>query len=292
MDLPVGSVAAVIPKGPFDPNAARTIPSRRAQFFANYFLQNFSLRDSIIHYIEKNPKTWELYQKLIKSCKYFFVKNTILVVRRLSYNKNDLWFAKADGDVDKVLIDLNKIKCKFWVTEKFDVFPYVTNYNPNILSSNIPKLYKCDAMFLHLKGQTISSYDHSFFISDAEEIFFEDVTVKDENGKLLPLEKLIEGSIKVETIYIFGPTMTSKTFNELTKLPHFANLDYLTLDGLHEDFDVEDFYINQRTLFRLYFDSSVSDGYKARIKEIIDEINATEEFNYRPPVIQFYELDE
>uniref|UniRef100_A0A914Q7N9 DUF38 domain-containing protein n=1 Tax=Panagrolaimus davidi TaxID=227884 RepID=A0A914Q7N9_9BILA len=290
MYLPVGSTAAVwdlrFPRG-----VRATIPSRRAQFFAQYFRQNFSLPDSIMRYTEKNPKTWKLYQKMIRTCKDFFVKNPILVVRRLSHNKNDVWFA------DQLLIDLKKIKCKFWVTEKFFVFQNVEDYVPNIVSSNVPKLYKCEAKFVYLTCHTISYYDLSFLISDAEKIVFIDVTLKDENGKILPLEKLIEACIKAERIEIIRPTMTSKTFNELVRIPHFANLRSLTLDGLHEDFDIEAFYVymkkNRFTYFELYFESSISDGYKARIEEIIDnEINATEEFDYVPPSIQFNVLDE
>uniref|UniRef100_A0A914Q4I5 Uncharacterized protein n=1 Tax=Panagrolaimus davidi TaxID=227884 RepID=A0A914Q4I5_9BILA len=289
MDLPVGSIAAVISRHSFGPKGvkATTITSRRAKFFAKYFRQNFSLPDSIMHYIAKNPKIWKLYQKMIWTCKYFFVKNPVLVVRRLSHNKGDGWFA------DQLLIDLNKIKCKFWITEEISVFPDVEDYNPNILSSNISKLYKCDAMFLDLKGQTIRYCDFSFFISNAADTVFEDVTLKDENGKILPLEKLIETSIKARRIQI--PTMTSKTFNELRK-PHFAKLESLILYGLHEDFDIEAFYIymkkNQHTFFELCFDHSVSDGYKARIEEIIDEINATEEFDYVAPSILLNLFDE
>uniref|UniRef100_A0A914Q204 Uncharacterized protein n=1 Tax=Panagrolaimus davidi TaxID=227884 RepID=A0A914Q204_9BILA len=288
MNLPVGSIATVW--NFLGSKRVTTIDSKRTKFFAMYFCQNFGLANSVMHYIAKNPKTWKLYQKMIRTCKYFFVKNPILVVRCLSHNKDDLWFA------DQILIDLNKIKCKFWVVEDFMVFLNVKTYNPNIVSSSIPKLYKCDFMFLHLMGQTISYYDLSFFISGAETIAFEDVTLKDENGKILPLEKLIEASVKAQRIDIIRPTMTSKTFHELTKIPHFANLSSLILDGLHEDFDVEAFYVymkkNQCTKFELYFVSSISDEYKARIEEIIDEINATEKFNYKTPSIHFYKIGE
>uniref|UniRef100_A0A914QT93 Uncharacterized protein n=1 Tax=Panagrolaimus davidi TaxID=227884 RepID=A0A914QT93_9BILA len=290
MDLPVGSIAAVISWDFLGPNGigATTIPSRRAQFFAKYFRQNFSLPDSILHHIAKNPKTWKLYQKMIRTCKYFFVKNPILVIRCLSHNKGDEWSA------DQLLIDLNKLKCKFWVTEEISVFPVVEDYNQNVLSSIIPKLYKCDVIFLNLTGQTISYCDLSFVISDAEKINFEDVTLKDENGEILPLEKLIEASIKAQRIRIIRPTMTSKTFNELTKIPHFANLDSLTLYDLHEDFDIEAFYVymkkNRRTKFELCFDKSISDGYKARVEEIIDEIKSTKVFDYLPPLVYVYML--
>uniref|UniRef100_A0A914Q9A9 Uncharacterized protein n=1 Tax=Panagrolaimus davidi TaxID=227884 RepID=A0A914Q9A9_9BILA len=236
-----------------------------------------------MHYIENNPKTWKVYQKMIQTCKDFFVKNPILVVRRLSHNKDDVWFA------DQLLIDLKKIKCKFWVIEELRVQPFsgVEDYNPNILSLYISKLYKCDAHFLYFIGQIISYYDLSFFICNAKDIGFADVIVKDENSKILPLEKLIQASIKARSIHIIRPTMTSKTFNELTKISHFANLNLLILDYLHEDFDAEDFYKNQSTFCELHFDRSISDVYKNRIKKILDEIIATEEFDYKPPFIHF-----
>uniref|UniRef100_A0A914PBQ5 Uncharacterized protein n=1 Tax=Panagrolaimus davidi TaxID=227884 RepID=A0A914PBQ5_9BILA len=60
--------------------------SKRAKFMATYRHQNFSMPDSFVFYIAKNPKTWKLYQKMVKTCKYFFVKNPILVIdKHLNY---------------------------------------------------------------------------------------------------------------------------------------------------------------------------------------------------------------
>uniref|UniRef100_A0AC34FVH5 Uncharacterized protein n=1 Tax=Panagrolaimus sp. ES5 TaxID=591445 RepID=A0AC34FVH5_9BILA len=68
------------------------VPSKRARFLSTYRRdQEWSLPESIIHYMAMNPKKADVYEKLIESCKYFFVQNPIIVAERFAYVEyNDL----------------------------------------------------------------------------------------------------------------------------------------------------------------------------------------------------------
>uniref|UniRef100_A0A914PCK0 Uncharacterized protein n=1 Tax=Panagrolaimus davidi TaxID=227884 RepID=A0A914PCK0_9BILA len=271
------------------------IQSKRAKFYSTYISgQNFALPGTIMYYIRMNPKTAALYQKLIKSCKYFFVKNSILIVKGLFHYSDDEWF------VDRKPFDLSKLECKLWITDELVVTPKtsVKAGNQSILSSLMPKLYRCDAKYLHLYDQVITFRDLSLLISSADDISFYDATIKNENGSNVALEKVIEIAVKAKSIVISSnnvlTNITSKTFTELLKIPHFRQIDYCCIEDIPDIFDIEAFYTymkkNKTTKFNLGFVRSISDAYKARLEEIVDEILATEVFNYKPPLFDFLGL--
>uniref|UniRef100_A0A914QYS8 Uncharacterized protein n=1 Tax=Panagrolaimus davidi TaxID=227884 RepID=A0A914QYS8_9BILA len=259
----------------------------RAKFMATFYQQDFSLPDSLIFYIATNPKTAELYLKMIKTCKYFFVKNPIIIIDCL-----DTFGGK--WRVNEKPLDLTKYNCKYWITDVISVSASVF-VDKNILSTIIPKLYQCDVKCLSISHQIISFNDLSFIISSAEEIYFNNVIVKKCNS-VIPLEGIIEIAVCAKSVNIFKPTITTKTMKELTKLSHFLKLYDFTLHDLSEVFDLDAFYSymkkNQDTQFFLtFFDEQISEGYMNRLETIVDEILETKQFNYEPPVINFTGLD-
>uniref|UniRef100_A0A914PEQ4 Uncharacterized protein n=1 Tax=Panagrolaimus davidi TaxID=227884 RepID=A0A914PEQ4_9BILA len=48
--------------------------------WSKYQIQGFSFPPFIINYIIQNPTTPQLYRNLTKSCKYFYAKNSILLI--------------------------------------------------------------------------------------------------------------------------------------------------------------------------------------------------------------------
>uniref|UniRef100_A0A914PK92 Uncharacterized protein n=1 Tax=Panagrolaimus davidi TaxID=227884 RepID=A0A914PK92_9BILA len=50
-----------------------------------------------MYYITMNPKTPKVHQKLIKTCKHFFIKNPILVVFELCFDDENGWHAMFNG---------------------------------------------------------------------------------------------------------------------------------------------------------------------------------------------------
>uniref|UniRef100_A0AC34FIE2 Uncharacterized protein n=1 Tax=Panagrolaimus sp. ES5 TaxID=591445 RepID=A0AC34FIE2_9BILA len=274
-------------------NSSLIFPSK-AEFLKTYRRQAFSLPDSIMHYMAMNPSSTEVYQKLVQSCKYFFVKNPILVVSGLRYRSNG-WETFSNGEWKD--IDLSNISSKLWITDRFFVYP---NNDNNIASSIVPKIYQCNVKKVVLWDQ-ILSYDEFMVLAPAvEHLDFLRVSVKYVDCTIVPLEKLVEQLSKAKQIdYFFSSDtemITSKTFKELLKIPHFATLDFFYLYEIPEVFDIESFYVhlkkNMRTKIILHFCDTMSEEYKIRLEAIIDEIIEAKNREYKIPYITFEELDE
>uniref|UniRef100_A0A914P8G3 Uncharacterized protein n=1 Tax=Panagrolaimus davidi TaxID=227884 RepID=A0A914P8G3_9BILA len=241
--------------------------SKRAKFMATYRHQNFSIPDSVIFYIAKNPKTAELYQKMIKTCKYFFIKNPIIVIDKPLNYDNSQW------TIVQTPYDMNQTTSKLWTADDLNVSPKYSitteTKDQNILTSIIPNLYRW--------------------------IYFDEVVVKHEDGSNVEVQKIVEIVSYATSIDISHPTITSKTMEELLKIPNFPTLQDFTLYNIPEVFDIEAFYVhmkkNKTTSFYFFFDESISDEYMKRLDEITDEIIATKEFDYKPAFIHFRGLD-
>uniref|UniRef100_A0AC34GS86 Uncharacterized protein n=1 Tax=Panagrolaimus sp. ES5 TaxID=591445 RepID=A0AC34GS86_9BILA len=265
------------------------ISSKKIYFTGPYRRQEWSLPDSVMYYMAMNPKSAEVYQKLVKSCKYFYIKNPILVVESLIYEKE-----KWQISCGKETIDLVNVTPKFWITDDLDATHYAS-VNPNLVSSIIQNIYKCDARLVFLRHQVISFDDFCFLASNIEKFYSYNTIVKDENGSNLAFEKLFQILSKVQMVNFDCGTspsnFTSKSVEELLKIPHFSTLKYLHLNNIPEAFDLDAFYIymkkNKVTSFDLNFDSSISEAYKNRLEEIIDEILSTKNHDYNPCFINF-----
>uniref|UniRef100_A0A914Q3Z6 Uncharacterized protein n=1 Tax=Panagrolaimus davidi TaxID=227884 RepID=A0A914Q3Z6_9BILA len=223
---------------------------------------------------------------------YFFVKNPILVIPYLSYYEFQWTIAQTPYDV-------NRTTSSLWVAQGLTVSPAYSvsaeaKYQ-SILTSFIPKIYRCDVLILSLLNQVISYHDLPLLISSAKDVIFDQVVVNHEYGSNVDLQKIVEIASKATWFDISHPTVTSKTMEELLKIPHFATFSDFTTKNVPEVFDIEAFYIhmkkNKTTSFRLFFDESISDEYVKRLLEITDEIIATKEFDYKPPFFRFRGLD-
>uniref|UniRef100_A0A914QSZ3 Uncharacterized protein n=1 Tax=Panagrolaimus davidi TaxID=227884 RepID=A0A914QSZ3_9BILA len=264
--------------------------SKRAKFMATYYHQNPSIPDSLVFHIAKNPKTAELYLKMVKTCKYFFVKNPILVIdKNLNYDDSQ-W------TIEKTPYNINQTTSKLWIADNLTVDSFTAaTKDQNILTPVIPKIYRCDVCMLSLQKQVISYRDLPLLTSSAERIYFDQVVVKHEDGSNVDVQKIVEIASNATSIHITHPTITSKTMEELLKIPHFPTLRDFILENVPEVFDIEAFYVhmkkNKTTNFDLDFDESISDGYMKRLDEITDEIIATKEFDYKPSLLYFRGLD-
>uniref|UniRef100_A0A914QUP1 Uncharacterized protein n=1 Tax=Panagrolaimus davidi TaxID=227884 RepID=A0A914QUP1_9BILA len=258
------------------------VTCKRAKFMEIYYRQNFSMPDSVIFYIAKNPKNAELYLKMVKTCKYFFIKNEIIVVNRL-----DDFLGK--WRVNEKPHDFTKYNCKYWITNEITVSARGLGFSPII-----PKLYRCDVKRLRLSFQVVSFTDLSILISSAEKICLNNVVVKKCDSDI-PLEDIVAIAVNAKYVDVREPTITPKTMIELTKLSHFLKLDAFTLYDLSEVLDIDAFYSymkkNTHTKFFLDFDEQISDAFKNRLKTIVDEILESKQFNYKPPFISFIGLD-
>uniref|UniRef100_A0A914P5H1 Uncharacterized protein n=1 Tax=Panagrolaimus davidi TaxID=227884 RepID=A0A914P5H1_9BILA len=178
---------------------ASTFSSKRDQFYSTCFRQNFSLPNNIIYYISKNLKSAKLHQKMIRSCKYFFIKNPIIVINsKLYFHDENQW------EVELKLYDISKVTYKFWITDYLFIGPQYLKINQtmdkNIVSPIIPKLYKSAPKYLTLCNQNIFFHDLSFFILSAEKICFTDVCVKNDDDSNVAVENIVEIAVKAKRI--------------------------------------------------------------------------------------------
>uniref|UniRef100_A0AC34FQX8 Uncharacterized protein n=1 Tax=Panagrolaimus sp. ES5 TaxID=591445 RepID=A0AC34FQX8_9BILA len=269
--------------------------SIKARFYASYRHQEFSLPDSSMHYIAMNPTNAKLYEKLIQSCKFFFVKNPILVLSNLYYDSRR-WIASNDGGWK--FMTLGNVTSKIWITEYVDLNP--VNAEDKSVTSIFPKLYQCDATMLNITNLNIYYDDLMFFGTTVDSLDLCQVTVKYKNGKNMAFEKIVELFPKLVYLNYISPSdgsaMTSKTFNELLKNPQFLKLKRCTLLDTPEDFDIEAFYKymkkNKHTSIRIHFCDTISEAYRNRLQDIVNEIVESETHEYKPPFIGFLGYDE
>uniref|UniRef100_A0AC34FFV6 DUF38 domain-containing protein n=1 Tax=Panagrolaimus sp. ES5 TaxID=591445 RepID=A0AC34FFV6_9BILA len=276
---------------------ARITP-KRTEFFASYRPhQNWSLPDSIIFYMAKNPPSAKAYQNLVQSCKYFFVKNPILVIDELFVKqKKEVRFNNALW-----LDDLSHVSSKIWITKKLEnsVYPkYPTTLK--LMSSIIPQLYQVDAQTLFLRNQIISFDEFLSLSSKVQHIVLNIAIVQDKEGSIVPLEKLVQFLPDAKVIELYdnpaASCVTSNTVRGFLELSHFSKIDNFEMRCLSDNFDIETFFTylktNTHTKFYLYFDKSISEVFKNRLESIIDEVIEAETLGYKPFIIDYIGIDD
>uniref|UniRef100_A0AC35EZV3 Uncharacterized protein n=1 Tax=Panagrolaimus sp. PS1159 TaxID=55785 RepID=A0AC35EZV3_9BILA len=229
----------------------------------------------------------KLYQKLIQTCKYFFIKNPIIILHCLRFEEHvwricDKINCKEYHTYRK--IDLAKIQSTISVSKNLEI-SFIFSLNSSIASSLIPKLYNGNVEALELHGQNISFNDLLFFSKTIQQIDLQKSTVFYQNGIIVPHEIIVANLPKLlcfkcdsNANYDFSNTVT-----ELLKIQNFKNLKFFFLYGLNESFDMETFFKqylkkNIQTVFCFeYFDNvPLSDEYKEKLQNITDEVLAAE----------------
>uniref|UniRef100_A0A914XTK7 Uncharacterized protein n=1 Tax=Panagrolaimus superbus TaxID=310955 RepID=A0A914XTK7_9BILA len=98
-------------------------------------------------------------------------------------------------------IDFSTTLTKFWIIDTFEIRAYEGNEGLKLLPppSVIPPLYKCHAKRLTLRDLEISYADFKFLSLNAEDILlFHILVVNNEDGSIIPMEKIIQSLPKVE----------------------------------------------------------------------------------------------
>uniref|UniRef100_A0AC35F2Y0 Uncharacterized protein n=2 Tax=Panagrolaimus sp. PS1159 TaxID=55785 RepID=A0AC35F2Y0_9BILA len=173
----------------------------------------------------------------------------------------------------------------------------------------MPKIYQCDATSIYINEQMFSFNDLMVITSKCEMLSLsrvvimnnDDVVPETEEGQFyfetaVSLEALFKALPKVKTFNYTLPEnslniITTKTAEELLKIPHFLNLDKFGIGQIPEIFDIKSFYghikENKKKKINLYFSFQISDEYKTRLQTILDEILGTENRYYKVPWIYF-----
>uniref|UniRef100_A0AC35F177 DUF38 domain-containing protein n=1 Tax=Panagrolaimus sp. PS1159 TaxID=55785 RepID=A0AC35F177_9BILA len=248
----------------------------------------------------------KLYQKLIQTCKYFFLKNPILIYHCLSFDDEDGWkvCGNTDAQTTELNFDFTKTSSKVWITECLEI---ISDKNPNLASSFLQ-----EKLFRHeiTNNGCINFYKQTIFFNDLfprystiKTVNLPHVSVICEDGTVASVEKILTNFPNVKKFYYKNDTVTysPNLVENLLKIPHFLNITHFRLDSLSDTFNIEKFYeFVKKTdgmIVILNFAETISEEYQNRLEAIVDEILESYENNnsviqYKPIFMKFPGLDE
>uniref|UniRef100_A0A914Q042 Uncharacterized protein n=1 Tax=Panagrolaimus davidi TaxID=227884 RepID=A0A914Q042_9BILA len=284
--------------------------SNNAPFRSTFYRQAFPFRDTLIRYITNNPASSKLYQKIIQSCKHFFIKNPIIIVRELRFEEENCYIRGSRPSKDRPnyrSVDLNELTSKIWITDSFKVWGRTPNCP--VITSFMPQIYQCNATDIFIYKQMFSFNDLMIIASKCELLHLSNVVIMNNDEVAPETEKdqfYFETAVSLETLFTALPKVkkftyylpdnslniiTTKTAVELLKIPHFLSLDQFKIGKIPEIFDIKSFYChikkNKKTKIHLDFSDRICDEYKTRLQTIVDEILEKENRNYKVPWIYF-----
>uniref|UniRef100_A0AC34FVQ0 DUF38 domain-containing protein n=1 Tax=Panagrolaimus sp. ES5 TaxID=591445 RepID=A0AC34FVQ0_9BILA len=148
-----------------------------------------------------------------------------------------------------------------------------------MVASILPKFYRINVKNINIFNQHIYLDEFLFLTTNVRRIHFYHTVVKNEDGTIVPFEKLIKLLPRVENIEVSNKSeflcITTETVKELLELPHFSKIIEFDLSDICELFDIKTFFAymkkNPSTKFSLYF-NPVSEAFKIRLEEIIADI--------------------
>uniref|UniRef100_A0A914P863 Uncharacterized protein n=1 Tax=Panagrolaimus davidi TaxID=227884 RepID=A0A914P863_9BILA len=157
-----------------------------------------------MYYMAMNPSNSKFNHKLIQSCKYFFERNPILVVRKMEEisicSNEDCTAYSYDDAPCCVKIDIKKIKSKFWLTQKLMADYLRMDESPNITFTSLlcPKLFRCEIDDLRICDKIVLFEDFKYLASFATYVTLSNVKMIHRNGKVVMLEKILEAITNIE----------------------------------------------------------------------------------------------
>ena len=155
--------------------------------------QNFLLPKALVYYIAKNPPSPEVYNKLIRCCKYFWLKNPVITLKDLYLRDHDnYWDTEIiNGFKEDRKFKIENLNKKLWILICLSVWDEKNHF---LASSIIPRIYRCDLIELGLSYQSLSFNEFLKFTSSGAlaTLFLKETTVKNDDGTIVSIEKLIE----------------------------------------------------------------------------------------------------
>uniref|UniRef100_A0A914QDL0 Uncharacterized protein n=1 Tax=Panagrolaimus davidi TaxID=227884 RepID=A0A914QDL0_9BILA len=296
-ESPATSLSTLKRKRSGSGDASDVIPAKRLHFTPPNRSYDFDLPDSIIYYIAKNPTSKKLYKKLIKTCRYFFWKKPIILIKTLVCSNNELKAYSTDFDHD---VSLKDLPYEFWLTDQCSINSELNDpIKPNLVSFFIPHIYRCEIEDLSLCDQMLTIDEFLYFTTTTCVARFDNLTVVNRDGKEIAFEKLVELIPEVFTLeHRFknsDKTVTAKTVKEILKLPHLQYFFQFRLFNVPEAFDIQLFFAHIKKsngIFQLGFAGALSVAYQSRLEAIIDELIESQTFDYIPPFISYPGMDD
>ena len=212
--------------------------------------QRFTIPEALVFYMSQNPPSPEVYNKLIKCCKYFWLKNPVITINSLyRFFDGKYWEAeKINGFREIQKFKIENLNEKLWIHWNLVI---QSEHDQFLASPLIPKIFRCQLSHLDIANQILTFDEFQKFTSSGSLtwLVLEVVLVKNVDGSIVPIEKLIELLPKLQKFdYLNLPgdnglqTITPETAANLNAIPHFPKIQNFTMDEVPESFDYEVFF--------------------------------------------------
>lgn len=154
--------------------------------------QQFSLPPNLIYHITQYPCSFQVHQKLQKTCKYFYSKNPVIVVETVSGKPERISFGPTGCQAESYTEETFNPSFKIWVTEIMTFENY--HGDPFDVKDVFRKIFRYEVDRLCLRRLNLSFDELTLFASSPRihSIWFDKLHVQYANGDTVPLEKIIE----------------------------------------------------------------------------------------------------
>ena len=153
--------------------------------------QRFSIPQSILYYVTKDPTSPSLYQKFIQSCKYFYAKNPILVVDEIRLVDSTVKIYQGDDTEDLppyFILKPHQILCKLWVTLRAEV-GNLTDAATEIL---LQKIFRVNKFWFYSVVIRLDSILHPKTIQSVKKVDFCNTIPEFADETPMPVENVFE----------------------------------------------------------------------------------------------------
>uniref|UniRef100_A0A914PIM2 Uncharacterized protein n=1 Tax=Panagrolaimus davidi TaxID=227884 RepID=A0A914PIM2_9BILA len=220
-----------------------TVSSTKTAILLCYFdpttskRQYFSIPEKILYYAAKNATSSTMFQKLLQTCKYFFIVNPVVFVPLLMCCSGSWDACNYGGKVWFQFKDSQTLNFKVWIQHQF------LNFNGNV-SRIFPWIYKSDAKFIQFGPyMPCMTFDEFMCIAgNAEELTMFSPSVKYSNGEIVLLEDIIKNLPKLKSLHLTCTSdesnVTKRTASKLMEIQHFKQMSHITLNSIPETLDI------------------------------------------------------
>ena len=165
----------------------KLVPRRPKKYtFASPHPQKFSLPQSIMYYITMRPCSPRGFQKLQKTCKYFYSKNQVIVCESVTiWDRKDCTFINRNSYLAH--IDILKKLYKIWITSSLTM----RSFN---VSKTFDRIFRFDAESIALQYRDIYFNELSLFATSPKltRVSLYKVNILNSDESMAPLENVYE----------------------------------------------------------------------------------------------------
>ena len=156
--------------------------------FKKLIPQRFSIPPSFIYYMAKNPTSPCTYRRMVRTCKFFYSKNPVLVVDDIEFFKFDFSICRNRKAKSYYNLAATQISCKFWVSRKANIF-YLTPVAFTILRD---KMFRIKGLYLGPDSVVLDNILRPEIARFIKDVRFCKTILENADGTLMSLERIFE----------------------------------------------------------------------------------------------------